>query len=142
MKALSMFGIMLLAGTFQSATAQERTQTDQSFLVEQTYWVKPGNERQFLSFYRKTELPRLERERQAGRILWVRLGEPLLSSGNDQWDLRVTIAWNSPASALSFSVRSAAEDSAAENQAGNIEATLRRALIQNHTETIVLEQDQ
>lgn len=137
-----MVGALFLAGAVQPATALERQSPDRSFVVEQTYWVKPGKERQFVSLYRRTELPQLQREQQAGRVLWIRLSEPLLSSDNSQWDLRVTIAWDSPASEKSFSDRSSGENSPSQSQRGSIEETLLLGLVDNHSEVPVLEQSQ
>ena len=142
MRTLLILGALVLAGEAQSTRAQEPKQPDRPFVVEQTYWVKPGKERQFVSLYRKTELPRLQREQQAGHVLWIRLSEPIFSSGNDQWDLRITVAWDSSVTAQAFADRSSAEASQVEGQRGSIEETLRRDLIENQTEVLVLEQSQ
>lgn len=142
MRTFLILGALILAGAVRPAKPQEQKQPDRPFVVEQTYWVKPGKERQFVSLYRKTVLPQLQREQQAGHVLWIRLGEPFLSSGNEQWDLRVTVAWSSSAAALSFTDRSSPEGGLGESQRGSIEETLLRDLVENHTEGLVLEQSQ
>ncbi|MEO5565049.1 MAG: hypothetical protein ABIR05_00050 [Luteimonas sp.] len=139
MRAIFIPGMMVLALAAHSALAQDQKPPERSFVVEQTYWVKPGNEKQFLLLYRKTDLARLQREQQAGGILWIRISEPLLSSGNEAWDLRVTVAWKSPEAALAFAQGSPNDDMPAESRRGSIEETLRRSLIENRTETVVIE---
>lgn len=131
---------LMLAAAVQPAMALPPQQPGGPFVVEQTYWVKPGKERQFVSLYRKTELPRLQREQQAGHVSWIRLSEPLLAADNAQWDLRVTIAWDSPASEKAFSDHATSGSDARESQRGSIEETLLLGLVDNHTEVLVLEQ--
>jgi hypothetical protein len=142
MRTFLILGLLAISVASQEAVGQEQKAPDRPFVVEQTYWVKPGKERQFVSLYRRTELPRLQREKQAGRVLWIRLSEPLLFSKNEQWDLRVTVAWGSSADALTFADRNSAEASQGGNQRESIEETLRRDLVENHEETLVLEQSQ
>lgn len=142
MRKILVPALLMLASAAQSATAQEPAGPDQSFVVEQTYWVKPGTEKQFLLLYRKTDLPRLQQEQKDGGILWLRISEPLLASGNEQWDLRVTIAWKSPAAARAFAQGNSGDGLPAESRRGSIEEALRRTLIENRTETLVIEQGQ
>lgn len=141
-RKLLLLSALALAGTARPVMALEQKPSGRPFVVEQTYWVKPGKERQFVSLYRKTELPQLQREQQAGHVLWIRLSEPFLASDYTQWDLRVTIAWDSPASAQAFADRSSGDGSAGPSQRGSIEETLLLGLIDNHTEVLVLEQGQ
>jgi hypothetical protein len=142
MRTFLILGLLSISVASHEALGQEQKAADRPFVIEQTYWVKPGKERQFVSLYRRTELPRLQREKQAGRVLWIRLSEPLLFSKNEQWDLRVTVAWGSSADALTFADRNSAEASQGGNQRESIEETLRRDLVENHEETLVLEQSQ
>lgn len=137
-----LLSVLALAGAAGPAMALEPRQPGQPFVVEQTYWVKPGKEKQFVSLYRKTELPQLQREQRAGHVAWIRLSEPFLASDNAQWDLRVTVAWDSPASAQAFADRSAGDGGAGQSQRGSIEETLLLGLVDNHTEVLVLEQNQ
>jgi len=70
------------------------------FVVEQTYWIKPGKELQFLGLFEKTQVPLLRAKLKDGRALWVRLSRPGFNAANDQWDLRLTVAWRDPDSAM------------------------------------------
>ena len=72
------------------------------FVVEQTYWVKPGKEREFATLYARTGLPRLQSLQRDGRILWFRTTMPRFADGNDQWDCRVTIGWRDADDATSY----------------------------------------
>lgn len=141
MRTFPLLVALLVSTPAHDASAQEQKQPERPFVVEQTYWVKPGKERQFVSLYRRTELPRLQREKQAGRILWIRLSEPVFSSNNEQWDLRVTVSWESSSAAMAFSERSPSDGVPAnENQRESIEDAMRRDLVDNHSDVLVLEQ--
>jgi hypothetical protein len=72
------------------------------FVVEQTYWVKPGKEREFAALYARTGLPRLQALEKDGRILWFRMTVPRFPDGNDEWDCRLTIGWRDADSATSY----------------------------------------
>jgi hypothetical protein len=72
------------------------------FVVEETYWVKPGKEREFATLYARTALPRLQALEKDGRILWFRMTVPRFPDGNDEWDCRVTIGWRDVDSATSY----------------------------------------
>ena len=72
------------------------------FVVEQTYWVKPGKEREFATLYARTGLPRLQSLQRDGKILWFRTTVPRFADGNDQWDCRVTIGWRDADDAASY----------------------------------------
>ena len=82
------------------AIAQQAPVAPSPFVVEQTYWIKPGKELQFLSLFEKTQVPLLRAKLKDGRALWVRLSKPGFNAANDQWDLRVTVAWRDPDSAM------------------------------------------
>lgn len=73
-----------------------------AFIVEQTYWVKPGKEREFATVYARTALPRLQALQRDGKILWFRTTVPRFADGNDQWDCRVTIGWRDADDATSY----------------------------------------
>lgn len=83
-----------------SAIAQQDTATRAPFVVEQTYWIKPGKELQFIGLFEKNRAPLLRAKIKEGRILWVRLSKPRFNATNEQWDLRVTIAWRDADSAI------------------------------------------
>jgi hypothetical protein len=82
------------------AVAQQAPVARAPFVVEQTYWIKPGKELQFLGLFEKTQVPLLRAKMKDGRVLWVRLSTPGFNAANDQWDLRVTVAWRDPDSAM------------------------------------------
>lgn len=83
-----------------SAIAQQDTAARAPFVVEQTYWIKPGKELQFIGLFEKNRAPLLRAKIKEGRILWVRLSKPRFNATNEQWDLRVTIAWRDADSAI------------------------------------------
>lgn len=83
-----------------SAIAQQDTAARAPFVVEQTYWIKPGKELQFIGLFEKNRAPLLRAKIKEGRVLWVRLSKPRFNAANEQWDLRVTIAWRDADSAL------------------------------------------
>ena len=83
-----------------SAMAQQDTAARAPFVVEQTYWIKPGKELQFIGLFEKNRAPLLRAKIKEGRILWVRLSKPRFNATNEQWDLRVTIAWRDADSAI------------------------------------------
>ena len=73
--------------------------SDTPFLVERTIWVKPGRMAQFMTLFERVDRPRLDALRKDGRMLWYRIAQPLLNKKNDEWDLRITIAWKDAATA-------------------------------------------
>ena len=83
-----------------SAVAQQDSLAPAPFVVEQTYWIKPGKELQFLGLFEKTQTPLLRARIKEGRALWVRLSRPNFNATNEQWDLRVTVAWRDADSAM------------------------------------------
>ena len=82
------------------AVAQQDSGARAPFVVEQTYWIKPGKELQFLGLFEKTQAPLLRARIKEGRVLWVRLSRPNFNATNEQWDLRVTVAWRDADSAM------------------------------------------
>lgn len=83
-----------------NAAAQQDPGARAPFVVEQTYWIKPGKELQFIGLFEKSRVPLLRAKMKEGRVLWVRLARPHFNAINEQWDLRVTVAWRDADSAL------------------------------------------
>lgn len=92
--------VLAFAMVPMSAIAQQDTAARAPFVVEQTYWIKPGKELQFIGLFEKNRAPLLRAKIKEGRVLWVRLSKPRFNAANEQWDLRVTIAWRDADSAL------------------------------------------
>ena len=106
------------------------------FVVEQTYWLKHGRTDQFISLFKKTRLPALQAEAQAGRLLLIRMAQPQLMSDKDQWDFRITLAWKDRESALQFSARQPNHES----QRRAMEEQLREELVLERNEVLVIEE--
>ncbi|RZA35663.1 MAG: hypothetical protein EOP92_09370 [Lysobacteraceae bacterium] len=83
-----------------SARAQQATAATAPFIIEQTYWIKAGKELQFIGLFEKNRAPVLRARIKEGRAQWVRLTRPRFNADNEQWDLRVTIAWRDAESAV------------------------------------------
>lgn len=82
------------------ATAQQDSAARKPFVVEQTYWIKPGKELQFIGLFEKTQVPLLQGKMKDGRVLWMRMARPNFNATTEQWDLQVTVAWRDPESAM------------------------------------------
>ena len=82
------------------AIAQQGPVARTPFVVEQTYWIKPGKELQFISLFEKNRVPQLQAKLKEGGVLWMRLARPQFNASNEQWDLRVTVAWRDADSAM------------------------------------------
>jgi hypothetical protein len=82
------------------AVAQQDPAARAPFVVEQTYWINPGKELQFLGLFEKAQVPLLRAKIKDGSALWARLSKPVFNTANDQCDLRVTVAWRDPDSAM------------------------------------------
>lgn len=82
------------------AIAQQGPATRAPFVVERTYWIKPGKELQFISLFEKSGVPQLQARMKEGDVLWMRLSRPQFNTSNEQWDLRITIAWRDAGSAM------------------------------------------
>lgn len=63
-------------------------------VVERTFWVKAGKERQFAMLFDRTQLPRLKALLGNRQIVSFSTAAPLIHTGNDQWAFRVTIKWS------------------------------------------------
>ena len=83
-----------------SVVAQQDPAARAPFVVEQTYWIKPGKEQQFIGLFEKSRVPLLRTKMKDGRVLWARLSKPRFNASNEQWDLRVTVAWRDADSAI------------------------------------------
>lgn len=83
-----------------NAVAQQDSAARAPFVVEQTYWIKPGKELRFIGLFERNRLPLLRTKINEGRVLWVRLSRPHFNAINEQWDLRVTVAWRDADSAM------------------------------------------
>ena len=94
------FLMIIFALTSANAVAQQSPVARPPFVVEQTYWIKAGKELQFIGLFEKNRAPLLRAKIKEGRALWVRLSRPPFNASNDQWDLRVTVAWRDADSAL------------------------------------------
>lgn len=94
--------ILILAFSLmpRNVVAQHDSGARAPFVVEQTYWIKPGKELQFIGLFEKSRAPLLRAKIKEGRILWVRLSRPHFNAINEQWDLRVTVAWRDADSAM------------------------------------------
>jgi hypothetical protein len=78
--------------------AQRNAPVDAPFILEHSYWIKPGEVQRFIELFHKNKLPLLKREADEGRVLWIRIARPRLRSGDvSQADVRLTIAWRSAA---------------------------------------------
>ncbi len=101
----SVLSFLMLSPAF----AQTAASTQDPFVVERTIWVQPRRMVQFMTLFDRVERPRLETLRKDGRVLWYRISQPLMSSENEEWDLRLTIAWRDPKTAAEkFDARAAA----------------------------------
>jgi hypothetical protein len=113
-----------------AAIAQQDPATRAPFVVEQTYWIKPGKELQFISLFEKNQVPLLQARIKQGSALWMRLSRPQFNAVNDQWDLRVSVAWRDADNALE-------QVSRAKSQPGR--DTQRLALEQQMMEELIVE---
>ena len=77
-----------------AASAQRNAAVDAPFVLEHSYWLQRGESERFVALFKKNKLPLLKRELAEGRILWIRISRPRLSSNAaSQPDVRLTIAW-------------------------------------------------
>ena len=79
---------------------QRNAPVDAPFVLEHTYWLKPGTTERFLTLFNANKLPLLKDEMAEGRILWIRVSEPRLRQGDESWNFRLTIAWRNAAVAF------------------------------------------
>ena len=94
------FTVLLALSPLNDVVAQQDAVARAPFVVEQTYWVRSGKELQFIGLFEKHRVPLLRNKMKEGRVLWVRLARPQFNAANEQWDLRVTVAWRDADSAM------------------------------------------
>ena len=92
--------VLSLALAPLGAIAQQVPTARAPFVVERTYWIKPGKELQFIGLFEKNGVPLLQTKVKDGDVLWMRLARPQFNAINEQWDLRLTIAWRDADSAM------------------------------------------
>ena len=125
----------LLAAAQQGSSAPQTS----PFVMEHTFWIKPGKTSQFIALFKKNRLPGLLAEKVNGRIQWIRMSQPRTSAGNDQWDFRITIGWRDAQTAweLEDAARAVSNNRDAVRQ--SIEETLSEELIIERTDVPVQE---
>ena len=122
-----------------SAAAQQTPVADGApFVVEQTYWIKPGKELQFIELFEKNRVPLLRARVKEGHILWMRLSKPQFNAVNEQWDLRLTVAWRSTDNAMDR-IALAKTQMAKDSQRMSMEQQIMDELILARTEVPVQE---
>jgi hypothetical protein len=110
------------------------------FVMEHTFWVKPGKTNQFIALFKKNKLPGLQAEKTKGRILWIRMAQPRTNAGNEQWDFRVTVGWRDAQSAWDYDEPARPViDTGRDAQRLSIEDTLSEELIVEQTDVLVQE---
>ena len=92
--------IVALALAPVHTAAQQQSAARVPFVVERTYWIRPGKELQFIAMFEKNRVPLLRAKMKEGEVLWMRLSRPQFNASNEQWDLRITIAWRDADSAI------------------------------------------
>jgi hypothetical protein len=98
--AFACVAYLLLALATPIHAEQRNAPVDAPFVLEHTYWLKPGTSGRFLTLFNANKLPLLKEEMAEGRILWIRVSEPRLRHGDESWDFRLTIAWRNAAVAF------------------------------------------
>ena len=122
------------------AIAQQGPAARAPFVVEQTYWIKPGKELQFISLFEKNGVPLLQAKVKEGSVLWMRLAKPQFNAANEQWDLRLTIAWRDADSAMER-ISKAKAQLARDSQRLAMEQQIMEELIVERTDVPVQEWD-
>ncbi len=113
---------------------------DRPFVMEHTFWVRPGKTSQFIALFKKNRLPALQEEKAKGRILWIRMTQPRTSAGNEQWDFRVTVGWRDVQSAWDHEeLARSANGNGRDGARQSIEDTLSEELIVERTDVLVQE---
>lgn len=128
-----------LASAQQAAASQPAAKQDAAFVMEHTFWIKPGKTSQFIALFKKNRLPGLLAEQAKGRIVWIRMTQPRTSSGNDQWDFRITIGWRDAQTAWDLEDAARAVSVSREGQRQTIEESLSEELIIERTDVPVQE---
>lgn len=132
------FIALFLGLTPLGAMAQQGATPRAPFVVERTYWIKPGKELQFIGLFEKNLVPLLQAKVKQGDVLWMRLSRPQFNATNDQWDLRITIAWRDADSAIERISR-AKEQASRDAQRGAMERQIMEELVLERTDVPVQE---
>ena len=120
------------------AVAQQKPNAGASFVVEQTFWIKPGKELQFIELFEKNRVPMLRARVKEGHILWMRLSRPQFNAINEQWDLRLTVAWRDADTAMER-IALAKTQMGKDTQRMSMEQQIMEELIVERTEVPVQE---
>lgn len=130
--------LLVLAFAPEVAVAQQAPVSRAPFVVEQTYWIRPGKELQFIAMFEKNRVPLLRARMKDGDILWMRLSKPQFNATHDQWDLRVTVAWRDADTAVER-IALASAQVARDTQRMAVEHQILDELILDRTDVPVLE---
>ncbi len=134
------YAIVLVSLLMLVATLAAGAQQGRPFVMEHTFWVRPGKTSQFIALFSKNKLPALQAEKAKGRILWIRMTQPRTSAGNEQWDFRVTVGWRDVQSAWDHDeLTRSANGSGRDAQRLSIEDSLSEELIVERTDVLVQE---
>jgi hypothetical protein len=120
------------------ALAQQGAVARAPFVVERTYWLKPGKELQFIGLFEKNRVPLLQAKVKEGEILWMRLAKPQFNATNEQWDLRITVAWRDADSAMER-ISQAKEQASKEAQRVAMERQIMEELVVERTDVPIQE---
>jgi hypothetical protein len=132
--------MLLLMLVLMLAPLRAGAQQATAFVMEHTFWIKPGKTSQFIALFRKNGLPALQEEKAKGRVLWIRMAQPRTSAGNDQWDFRVTVGWRDAQSAWNHAdAERSANGKGRDGQRQAIEEALIEELIVERTDVLVQE---
>ena len=132
--------VLSLAWAPLGAIAQQAPVVRTPFVVERTYWIKPGKELQFVSLFEKNGVPLLQAKVKEGSVLWMRLAKPQFNAAYEQWDLRLTIAWLDADSAMER-ISKAKAQLARDSQRLAMEQQIMEELIVERTDVPVQEWD-
>ncbi|MDH7462633.1 hypothetical protein QEG73_15155 [Chitinophagaceae bacterium 26-R-25] len=84
-----------------NANAQQKSNTNEYFTIENYYKVKWGSAGEFIDLWKKNHYPLLKKAMEKGDIISVTAYAPMLHSGEDtRWDFRVTIVFKNAALAF------------------------------------------
>ena len=131
--------LMLMFAPLLAVAQQGSAPQASAFVMEHTFWIKPGKTSQFIAVFKKIRLPGLLAEQAKGRILWIRMTQPRTSSGNDQWDFRITIGWRDAQTAWDIEDAARAVGNNRDTARQSIEETLSEELITERTDVPVQE---
>lgn len=95
MNKLIASGLAILLLLLSSHGLAQEPAKPAGIIVERTFWVKAGKERQFATLFDRTQLPRLKALLGDRQILSFSTASPLIHTGNEQWAFRVKIKWAS-----------------------------------------------